>query len=662
MSEPGEAAPAMTGRAISQLRHELRTPVNAVLGYGEMLSEDAPAMAALLQPAIAAARDVLAAIEHALPPSATSIAAETLAALDDRLRPMQQRIIDAADEVLATGDGAVAVDAGRIRAAAERLTAILAAPPRAPGRDLSPGHASTGPADDEADVQTVIRTSPTPGPPPVPSEFPPLAGGAARILVVDDVADNREVLERRLTRAGHAVECAVNGRLALDRIREQRFDLILLDIMMPEVDGFEVLRRLKADPDTRDIPVIMISALDDLASVVRCIEQGAEDHLTKPFEPVLLRARITASLEKKRLRDREKEYIAEVKNIADAAMAVEEGRYQSGALSGTAVRADELGRLARVFDTMASEVKAREQRLRRQVTELRDAINAATFGGEDGGDARANLAIGSVLAGRFEIMAVVGFGAMGTVYKAFDRDLAEVVAVKTLRPELLTEPVVLERFKAEVRLARRISHPAVVRTHDFGEWDGAHYLTMEFVEGLTARELLDSRGRLGVASVLAIGTQLAQALAAAHAQGVIHRDIKPQNLLLDSNGSLKVMDFGVSRLADGSGNIAEAGMLIGTPAYMAPEQLLAQPVDERIDLYATGVVLYECLTGRLPFYAPSPVAMVGRVLSEEAPPAVAHGEPTPPALTALIARLLAKPRELRPASASEVVTLLGQIN
>ena len=515
---------------------------------------------------------------------------------------------------------------------------------------------------DDDDIGTVITAAPVGSAGAVAPAREAGAAPAARILVVDDVEDNRNVLERRLTRAGYAVECAANGRLALDRIAAQRFDLILLDIMMPEVDGFEVLRRLKRAPGTRDIPVIMISALDDLASVVRCIEEGAEDHLTKPFESVLLRARITASLEKKRLRDRENEYLAEVKNIAEAAMAVEEGRYESMALSGTAVRSDELGRLARVFDTMASEVKAREQRLRRQVAELREAIDAAHFGVEEGRDTGVHLATGSVLANRYEIMAVVGFGAMGSVYKAFDRELAEVVAVKALRPELLTEPIVLDRFKAEVRLARRISHPAVVRTHDFGEWDGVHYLTMEYVEGLTARDLIDRRGRLGVASVLAIGTQLAGALVAAHAQGVIHRDIKPQNLLLDSGGALKVMDFGVSRLADGTGSVAETGMLIGTPAYMAPEQLLAQDVDERIDLYATGVVMYECLTGQLPFYAPSSVTLVGRVLSEQAPPAVALGEPTPPALTALIARLLAKSRDARPASARELVNLLGQIN
>ena len=167
--------------------------------------------------------------------------------------------------------------------------------------------------------------------------------------------------------------------------------------------------------------------------------------------------------------------------------------------------------------------------------------------------------------------------------------------------------------------------------HDFGEFDGLHYLTMEYVEGLTARALLDSRGRLGVAAVLALAAQLAQALAAAHAQGVIHRDIKPQNLLLDERGILKVMDFGVSRLADSAGGVREAGLLIGTPAYMAPEQLLGDDVDERTDLYATGVVLFECLTGRLPFEAESPVALVARVLQESPPcaSAVATGWRSP---------------------------------
>jgi CheY-like chemotaxis protein len=635
---------------VSQLRHDLRTPVNAVLGYSEMLLEESPAHHHDLSTIVDAARAVLSEIDAALPPSATALEAAALDALRSAIAPAQARIIAAADVLGrrdAEGDGSMAADLARIADAARRLTIFerpAARPSLDPDRTMWGGEAPTMIGAAAPDLPDL--------PDPVAIPF--------QILVVDDVADNRAVLERRLTREGHVVVCARDGSDALEKIRERAFDLILLDIMMPEVDGFEVLRRLKRDPQTRDIPVIMISALDDLDSVVRCISEGAEDHLTKPFEPVLLRARINASLDKKRFRDREVEYIREVKTIAEAASAVEAGQYDAASLSRAALRTDELGRLARVFDGMAAQVKAREDRLRRQVSELRQAIESVRAGAA-ADESGTHLPSGSVLAGRYEIETVVGIGAMGTVYRARDRELAEVVAVKVLRPELLSDSTVLERFKAEVRLARRISHPTVVRTHDLGEAAGVHYLTMEYVEGVTGRALLDDRGRLGPAAVLALAAQLSRGLEAAHAQGVIHRDIKPQNLLLDARGTLKIMDFGVSRLTGSDGTGAEAGVLIGTPAYMAPEQLLGQEIDERADLYATGVVLFECLTGRLPFEAGSTVALVARTMGELPPSADVIQPDVPAALAAIVARLLARRREDRPATASELGRLLAQI-
>ena len=178
---------------------------------------------------------------------------------------------------------------------------------------------------------------------------------------MDDNEVNRDVLARQLGRQGHATAVAENGRLALEMVRARDFDLVLLDIMMPEMDGYEVLRRLKADVRLRDIPVIMISALDEIETVVRCIELGAEDYLPKPFDPVLLRARIGACLEKKRLRDTEVEYLRNVDRVTAAAAAVETGEFDPGTIERVAQRQDELGQLARVFRRMAREVRAREQ-------------------------------------------------------------------------------------------------------------------------------------------------------------------------------------------------------------------------------------------------------------------------------------------------------------
>lgn len=168
---------------------------------------------------------------------------------------------------------------------------------------------------------------------------------------------------------------AENGCQALEMLGQDNFDLILLDILMPEMDGFEVLARLKNDPARRDLPVIVISALDEMDSVIRCIGMGAEDFLPKPFDPLLLRARLSACLEKKRLRDIELEYLQQVDCVTSAAEAVEAGRFELTSLDCVAAREDALGKLARVFQDMARQVYAREQSLRQQVQALRIEID-----------------------------------------------------------------------------------------------------------------------------------------------------------------------------------------------------------------------------------------------------------------------------------------------
>jgi len=191
--------------------------------------------------------------------------------------------------------------------------------------------------------------------------------------------------------------------------------------------------------------------------------------------------------------------------------------------------------------------------------------------------------------------------------------------------------------------------------------DGAYYVTMEYVEGITLRDLIDMRGHLPVAATLGIAQQLAASLEVAHEQGVIHRDVKPQNLLLDADGVLKVMDFGIARLADRTSALTQAGMVIGTPAYMAPEQLLDEEVDARSDLYAAGVVLYECLTGALPFEGSSPIALIAKVLNTIPRSPAERETGVPPALSALVMRLLDKDPAARPASAHELRGLLGEL-
>lgn len=191
-----------------------------------------------------------------------------------------------------------------------------------------------------------------------------------RILVVDDNRLNRMMLERALVQQGYAVGTAEDGRQALDRLAAEPFDIVLLDILMPEMDGYETLAAIKGDDALRHIPVIMISAVEEMDSVVRCIEMGATDYLPKPFKPAVLRARINTSLAEKRLRDLEREYLEQVGYVADAAAAVEQAAFDPDSLDRVAARGDALGRLARVFQRMAREVHLREQRLRQQLQQL----------------------------------------------------------------------------------------------------------------------------------------------------------------------------------------------------------------------------------------------------------------------------------------------------
>jgi DNA-binding response OmpR family regulator len=197
------------------------------------------------------------------------------------------------------------------------------------------------------------------------------------ILVVDDHRTSRLKLSLGLKQQGHTVGEAENGVQALDKLRTEAFDLVLLDIIMPEMDGYQVLEQMKADKTLRDVPVIVISALDDLESVVKGIELGAEDYLPKTFDPVLLRARIGACLEKKRLRDQEVEYLRHVALVTDAAAAVETETFDLEALAYVSARTDALGQLARVFARMAREVYSREQRLKQQVQQLRIELDEA---------------------------------------------------------------------------------------------------------------------------------------------------------------------------------------------------------------------------------------------------------------------------------------------
>src|SRR5688572_282705 len=205
------------------------------------------------------------------------------------------------------------------------------------------------------------------------------------------------------------------------------------------------------------------------------------------------------------------------------------------------------------------------------------------------------FAPGTVLAGRYEIVELVGAGAMGIVYKAHDRELNVDVAVKVLRSDLAIDPRFVERFRRELLLALQVVHQHVVRIHDISESDGVRFLTMTYVEGESLLELLERDGAIALERAIAIVQQLADGLQHAHDAGVIHRDLKPGNILIGTDGSAYITDFGVARSV-GRSELTRAGAVVGTPDYLSPEQVAGEPIDHRGDIYALGIVFYEMLT------------------------------------------------------------------
>jgi serine/threonine protein kinase/tetratricopeptide (TPR) repeat protein len=229
------------------------------------------------------------------------------------------------------------------------------------------------------------------------------------------------------------------------------------------------------------------------------------------------------------------------------------------------------------------------------------------------------LVQGNVIANRYEILQLLGEGGMGAVYKARDRELDRLIALKVIRPELAGHPRVLQRFKQELLLARQVTHKNVIRIFDLGVFENLKFITMEFVEGRDLSSLLDQRS-CTVPEALDIIQQTCRALEAAHGENVIHRDLKPQNIMLGEGGRVYVMDFGLARSLESTG-LTQAGALLGTPAYMSPEQALGNTLDARSDLFSLGIIFYEMLTGVVPFKADSVLAsMLKRTQGAATPP------------------------------------------
>lgn len=270
------------------------------------------------------------------------------------------------------------------------------------------------------------------------------------------------------------------------------------------------------------------------------------------------------------------------------------------------------------------------------------------------------LETGSTFAGRYQVIEELGKGGMGSIYKVFDKKINEKIALKLINMETPSDEKSIERFSNELKLARKVSHRNICRMYDLGEAQGTHYLTMEFVPGEDLKNSIARMGPLTPARAISIAKQLCKGLAEAHKTGVIHRDLKPQNIMIDSQGNARIMDFGIARTMKGEGLTAD-GMIIGTPEYMSPEQVEGKEVDPRTDIYSLGAILFEMLTGRVPFTGKSPISIAFKHKTEKPKDPRMYNDQIPVELSRLVLKCMEKDKAKRYQNIGELLAALESI-
>lgn len=432
------------------------------------------------------------------------------------------------------------------------------------------------------------------------------------IVIVDDNPNNLTLLAGILREHGYQVRVAKSGMRALELIAFQAPELVLLDIEMPEMDGYEVCRRLKTERVLQSFPVIFISALGETSDKVKGFEAGCVDYVTKPFQAEEVLARVATQLEIYRLR---------------------------------------------------RHLELRNAELAKRNAELLEAHNRTS---------RVFLALsealpGTVLDKKYRLDVKIGSGGFGVVYRAMHLDLERSVAIKIFKPIPGNDTTeALERFRLEGVAASRFVHPNVVEVYDFGiSENGIAYIVMELLRGFTLCEALYSKGTLPLNRCVEILVPVCQALAEAHAAGIVHRDVKPSNIFLHQTKHgevVKLVDFGIAKQTRPAGETSvttnDTGYVIGTSDYMAPERFMSPDCDGQVDVYSVGVMFYEMLVGKLPHNSKLPQAR----LLELPVPIESVDASIPIEVQILLKRVLSKDSMVRPTPprlASELSSLLN---
>ncbi|MCS7181846.1 MAG: protein kinase [Thermoanaerobaculum sp.] len=413
-----------------------------------------------------------------------------------------------------------------------------------------------------------------------------------RVLLVDDDADLLASLQELLQQAGFEIIATTSAAEAMRFVEELPPQAAVVDVVMPGSSGFDLMRALRGHPNTAHIPILLISGLASGRDKVRGLAAGADDYLSKPFDPEELTLRL-------------------VKLVA-----LYEQKEGQGEKAAEAERA------------------------------LREIERALAEGAP----------VRGIALGRYQLDTVLGEGGNGVVFRAFDRTLLRPVAIKMfhvteegedpseLRSSLLREAV----------LAARLSHPHIVAVYDFQETRRAAFIVMELVEGVGLDRYILAKQTLSSEEVITVGWAVSQALACAHNQKIVHRDLKPGNVLIGRDGAIKVSDFGIATFL--SSQAKGPGAIFGTPGFLAPECIRGLPYDEKGDLFALGVTLYLCLTGKSPFSVGELVQTLERTLLYDPPPPREVNPAVFEELSHLVMRLLAKDRSKRPSSAGEVAS------